>query len=151
MGFFTSTFTHTHTTTLLPQSPPPPEPSITPDTTTSSEVYYQAALSLLHDPSAIITLNPLVTDFEEIDPSTIDVVSLFPTIQDATSQEQRAPQRRYFLIQDSKPLLFGLHTTKFSYHISYRYVDGLGCDTVVAAPSGVSIQGKWRVQRGRGD
>jgi hypothetical protein len=148
MGLFTSTFTHTHTTNLtLAQSPQSKAPQSQQST---SETQYKAALSLLHDPAAIITLNPLVTHFEEIEPSSIDIESRFPPTQTSTSDaqdpfsESTATERKYFRITDSKPLLYGWYTYKFDYYISYLRVDG-GCDTVVAAPGGVSIEGSWRV------
>lgn len=149
MSLFYSTFTHTQTTTLKPLQPTLSEPSATPQPT--SEACYDAALALLHDPATIITLNPLVTDFEEVDSSSTSVKPLLPPLLDSALDAQRLSestnsQRKFFRITDSKPLLGGWYTAKISYHISYLRVDG-GCDTVVAAPGGVSIDGSWRVSK----
>ncbi len=146
MGPFTSTFTYTHSTTLKPPQSTQSEPSAT--VQPIGEVCYKAALALLHDPSAIINLNPLVTQFEEVDSSSPDIKRLFSALTAAPNAQDRSestdPQWKFFRITDAKPLLRGWYTTTFSYHISYLIVDG-GCDTAVAAPGGVSIEGSWRV------
>jgi hypothetical protein len=148
MGVFTSTFTHTHTTILTP-SHPASEASPRSQTTRTC---YKTALSLLHDPAAIITLNPLVTSFEQIELSSIDIESRFPPSQTPTldtqdlSPQHPATERKYFRITDTKPLFFGWYTFRFDYYISYLRVVG-GCDTIVAAPGGVNIEGSWRVSQ----
>jgi hypothetical protein len=155
MGFFTSNFTRTQTTTLLPlqpssskSSPPTPPPSSPPHPSLANA--HKTALSLLHDPSEIITFNPLVTHFEEIDPNTIDINPLLPSRNSSSSELPNSANisgaaRRYFRITESKPLLCGWYISEFDFHISYLAVDE-GCDTVVSAPGGVSIMGTWRVE-----
>ncbi|KAF7506805.1 hypothetical protein GJ744_011417 [Endocarpon pusillum] len=149
MGLFHTTFTHIHTTTLKPLQPTVSELSATPRPT--SEACYEAAVALLHDPSVIITLNPVVTDFEEVDSSSPSVKPLLPPLLDSALDAQPPSRsinlhRKFFRITDSKPLLGGWYNATISYHISYLRVDG-GCDTVVAAPAGVSIDGSWRVSK----
>jgi hypothetical protein len=145
MGLFTSTFTHTQNTLLIL-----PETSSLPPT---PETQYKAALSLLHDPGAIITLNPLVTHFEEVDPDSIDITNLTPSSQTTTMSDSEGPQsqftrsqRRFFRITDTKPLFWGWYNAKIVYCISYLFVND-GSDTMVASPGGVSIEGTWRISR----
>ncbi len=152
MGVFTSTFTYIHSTTLKPPKPTLSEPLATIQPT--SEACYKAALALLHDPSAIITLNPLVTQFEEVDPTSPDIRRLLCAALDSAPDTQDPsqntdPQWKFFRITDAKPMLRGWYTATFSYHISYLVLDD-GCDTVVAAPGGVSIEGSWRVCKDAG-
>jgi hypothetical protein len=167
MGLFTSTFTHTQTTTLpqLPASSPSPS---TPQHT--SDIPFQTALSLLYDPTTIISLNPLVTSIRELDPSpnhnnnsdniiTTTTTTTKPLTPQSTTQDPSSaappdsspPQTpRNFCIQDTKPLFAGLYTAKITYHVSHRPAADLGCDTVVAASAGVSIRGSWRVHKVEG-
>jgi hypothetical protein len=139
MDFFTSTFSHTQTT-RLPTSFP-----------LSKSDPYQTALSLIHNPSALISLNPLVTNFEELDPQDPDIPPILLT-HPSTSQspyaigQNQAKKPLYFRITESKPLFWGLYTAHIVFHISYLRVPD-GCDTVVAAAAGVSIDGTWRVQK----
>ncbi len=146
MGPFTSTFTYKHSTTLKPPQSTLSEPSATVEPI--SEACYQAALALLHDPSAIITLNPLVTHFEEVDSSFPDLKRLLSALNSSLNardlSQSTDPRWKFFRITDAKPMLKGWYTYTFCYHISYLILNG-GCDTAVAAPGGVSIEGSWRV------
>ncbi|KAL9113347.1 MAG: hypothetical protein Q9227_002388 [Pyrenula ochraceoflavens] len=136
-SLFYTTFTYTHTSTSaraqISHSSSPSPPS----------AIYSRALSLLHEHSNIITLNPLVTSHHPISPDSSS--TLLPPPTDSSSPDPEtsslSPWKAY-AITDTKPLLCGLYNAKIPYKAYFRN-NSDGYDSVVQAGFGVTIHGSW--------
>lgn len=130
---FYSSFTHTHTSefSLSPSGLEQIDPS---NLKPPGHVLHSAVMALLHDHSAVITLNPLVTSNVPLENTDLPPgASNFPPSSN--------PWHAYS-ITDTKSILFNLGSTSMTYKAWLRNSDR-GYESIVAAPAGVAIEATW--------
>ncbi|KAK4700882.1 hypothetical protein P7C70_g5362, partial [Phenoliferia sp. Uapishka_3] len=87
------------------------------------------ALSILHSPSSLIKLNPLVLSYDLLPSNAVDQDSTITT----------------WSIRDSLKLLAGLYTSTTTYIATFE-PHPQGTDTVAMAEMGVVSKSSWRVE-----
>ncbi|KAL9622019.1 MAG: hypothetical protein Q9160_003518 [Pyrenula sp. 1 TL-2023] len=132
-SIFYSSFTHTYTSeaSLSPLDLEKIDPN---NSKPAGDVLLSAAMSLLHDHSAVITLNPLVT-------SNVPLENTDPPPGASNFSPSSTPWQAYN-ITDTKSVLFNLGSTSMTYRAWLRNSDR-GYDSIVAAPAGVAIEASW--------
>lgn len=106
-----------------------------PDTTNrGQDILLNAAISLSHDHSGIITLQPLVVSHHTLDTGEQPPVTSF--LPPSSSSWQ------LYSFTESKPILFNLTSSSITCKAWLRKSDH-GYDSVVSAPAGVTLEVTW--------
>ncbi|KAK5947619.1 hypothetical protein PMZ80_001772 [Knufia obscura] len=170
-------FTHTSYLPLPPTKPPPPSTQNS-DPPARSETADQiqsrglkTAISMLHQPPLMISLNPLVQHYSLVHPENTPRlvnltklapefnVTLAPTPSVSTFEESKNGEFVHYEIIDKFEFLGGLTSKLMTYRACFRPLydaehstipkghgrESIGLETISDPGSGVSLLGKWVV------
>lgn len=101
---------------------------------TDHDPLLSTVLALFRNPSAIITLNPLVTSHHSLDPAELP--------PETRSHSPSSVPWQGYSVTDTKAGFFNIGSNTVTYKAWFRETAS-GCETVVAAPAGVAIEAAW--------